>query len=55
LSDEGAVKGTSYKPQVWTQAAAKMKNSPNRGALKTAAACKGKWGRVHQEFNDILI
>jgi hypothetical protein len=46
LSDEGAVEGASYKPQVWTRAAAKMKNPPDRGAPKTAAACKGKWGRV---------
>jgi hypothetical protein len=41
LSDEGAVKGASYKPQVWIQAAAKMKNPPDRGVPKTAAACKG--------------
>jgi hypothetical protein len=44
LSDEGAVKGTSS--QVWTRASAKMKNPPDRGVLKTAAVCKGKWGRV---------
>jgi hypothetical protein len=47
LSDEGAVEGTSYKPQMWTQAAAKMKNPPDRSAPKTDAVCKGKWRRAH--------
>jgi hypothetical protein len=47
LRTQGAVEGGNYKPQVWNAAAAAMPK-PERGALKTSAACKSKWGRVRQ-------
>jgi hypothetical protein len=43
---QGAVPGGNYKPQVWSDIASKMKNPPEKGALKTASSCKSKWGRV---------
>ena len=47
LISQGAVPGGNYKPQVWNEAAGKMKDPPDRGAPKTASSCKSKWGRVH--------
>ena len=46
LRSQGAVEGGNYKPQVWNSAASAMPQ-PEQGAVKTAAACKGKWARVH--------
>jgi hypothetical protein len=45
LRSQGAVEGGNYKPQVWNAAANAMPQ-PERGAVKTAAACRSKWGRV---------
>ena len=47
LCSQDAVEGGNYKPQVWNSAAGAMPQ-PERGAVKTAATCKSKWGRVHQ-------
>ena len=46
LITTGPVPGGNYKPQVWNNAARKMKNPPEKGAPKTAQSCKSKWGRV---------
>ena len=48
LMTQGAVPGANYKPQVWSEAASRMKNPPEQGALKTANSCKTKWRRVSQ-------
>lgn len=38
--------GTGFKPVIWTGAAALMANRPTVGAVRSATACKTKWGRV---------
>ena len=48
LMTQGAIPGANYKPQVWSEAASRMKNPLERGALKTANSCKTKWRRVSQ-------